>query len=175
MAPISNRRRVSPAPSQGDESGGLAFRYMADLRLRYLVDSETGCWVWNATKDRHGYGRYRGRMAHRVIWEIERGAVPYGLLLDHTCRNRLCVNPSHLRPVDHKTNALENSVGIAAANAAKSECPKCGGSFHTRPNGSRECKPCQRAADKAWRAANPERVKATKKRWRDKVSRGQRS
>ncbi len=39
------------------------------------------------------------RMAHCIYYERAFGPVPEGLLLDHLCRNRDCVNPDHLEPV----------------------------------------------------------------------------
>jgi HNH endonuclease len=69
----------------------------------YLIDLETGCWVWQRSTSFQGYGQvwYKGRLhrAHRVFYELHRGPIPEGLQIDHTCGNRLCVNPDHLEPV----------------------------------------------------------------------------
>lgn len=85
-----------------------------DTRIRVMgsfrVDADTGCWVWTKVIDTNGYGRgWAGpgkgwRLAHRVVWEMERGPIPAGLELDHLCRNRPCVNPDHLEPVTHTEN-----------------------------------------------------------------------
>jgi len=37
------------------------------------------------------------RGAHVFAYEVRFGPVPDGLLVDHRCRNTLCVNPEHLR------------------------------------------------------------------------------
>jgi len=38
------------------------------------------------------------------MYVIEYGPIPPRKQIDHTCRNRLCVNPSHLEMVTHKQN-----------------------------------------------------------------------
>lgn len=73
-----------------------------------------GCREWTARIDRWGYGLtkvhtdgvYRQTGAHRAAWLALRGAIPEGLVIDHTCRNRACVNIAHLRLVTPATNTL---------------------------------------------------------------------
>lgn len=69
----------------------------------YVVDEDTGCWVWQLYIKPNGYGAAHINgypvSAHRLVYERERGPVPKGLQLDHLCRNRRCVNPDHLEPV----------------------------------------------------------------------------
>jgi len=69
------------------------------------------CWIWKAnTSPTGGYGRFkfneRFRHAHIYSWEAEYGTVPDGLELDHLCRVRVCVRPSHLEAVTHLENYL---------------------------------------------------------------------
>ena len=66
-----------------------------------VVRPELGpCWVWTACSNARGYGRfsYRGTptLAHRVSWELHRGAIPDGLSVLHKCDNPPCVRPEHL-------------------------------------------------------------------------------
>lgn len=72
---------------------------------RYLIEVQTGCWIWIGAVDRYGYGRiHHGKHAHRVFYEQRVGPIPDGLQLDHLCRATLCVNPDHLEPVTAAEN-----------------------------------------------------------------------
>lgn len=77
------------------------------LKPEYIVEDrgfQTPCWTWNkSTVPNTGYGQKHvnrhPQAAHRWYWENANGPVPEGLVLDHLCRNRACVNPDHLEAV----------------------------------------------------------------------------
>ncbi len=75
------------------------------------------CWLWTAslfTQSRYGLLKVSdtNRGAHVVSYELVVGPVPAGLELDHLCRVRHCVNPSHLEPVTHQENARRGIYGM---------------------------------------------------------------
>lgn len=78
------------------------------------VNKTDGCWEWTAAKDVKGYGQFkRGgamRLAHRIAYEWSHGSIPAGMLIDHMCHNRACVNPAHLRLANDSRNA-QNRAG----------------------------------------------------------------
>lgn len=84
--------------------------------------SQGTCWQWKAfIHPRTGYGffYYRNKTggAHRFAFEIANGAIPDGMEIDHTCHNRSCVNPAHLRLATTKQNA-ENPDGPYASSTS---------------------------------------------------------
>lgn len=141
------------------------YKYEHGERLPAFVAGAGGCWIWTRGLDTHGYaskraedGDHRTVRVHREIWETLNGPVPSGLDLDHLCRKRLCVNPSHLEPVTRKENILRGS-GAAALHARKTHC-KRGHEFsaHEAGKGWRRCKTCHRMTHRLARLARKARA-----------------
>lgn len=135
----------------------------------------SGCWLWTAALDGHGYGQIRAdgknRLAHRFAYVAAFGEHASGLELDHLCRTPLCSNPLHLEPVSHRENMMRGRT-VGAANAAMTTCahghPFDGVNSYTNKRGIRVCRLCrqrrlkelsgrltpeQRAARAAYKAA----------------------
>lgn len=135
-----------------------------------IIDPDTGCWVWQHKKNNGGYGTIsvngRQMYAHRASYEAYVGRIPDGLVIDHLCRNRACVNPSHLEPVSFSEN-LERGVGVPQiVNRHKTHCVHghllSGDNLYQRNDGRRGCNVCRKLADQkrgARRKAEREAVK----------------
>lgn len=72
------------------------------------VQQTPTCWLWTAAKSEgygnFGIGRSRTQRAHRLAWLTLVGDIPSGMVVDHTCRVRACVNPAHMHIVTRKQN-----------------------------------------------------------------------
>lgn len=99
--------RPAPAPAAAQPQA-LTPPQLPNHLLRYSLDADSGCWLWDGHRDRKGYGRlyYRGRSytAHRAVYLRLVGPIPTGHVLDHICRNTSCVRPDHLEPVTTQVN-----------------------------------------------------------------------
>jgi hypothetical protein len=108
------------------------------------------CWEWLATRIPDGYGYFRvgspsrSVLAHRFAYESLVGSIDDGLVIDHLCRNRGCVNPAHMEVV----TSAENTRRGRFWNRDKTHCIH-GHEFtpentYTYANGKRRCKTCAR-------------------------------
>lgn len=79
-------------------------------RNKYIIDEETGCWLWVGARSGNGYGylKINGKAigAHVWHWTQTNGPVPVDKELDHTCRTPTCVRPDHLELVTRTENLV---------------------------------------------------------------------
>lgn len=151
--------RTSPDPDQ------WKMRILAAVE----VDGQTGCWVWTRSRDRYGYGKFsfsengrpRYMSAHRAAYLSMVGDLGLGMVPDHLCRNRACVNPDHLEATSISVNTLRGDhsgkKGRVGRRPGVVGCGKHGmtdGYTRQLPNGHTRwvCRPCTQARMLRWKA-----------------------
>lgn len=92
--------------------------------------SDTGCWIWQARVSSTGcpllwvHEKDGDLSATRIIYEHEKGAIPEGMRLWHTCGNRRCVNPDHMEPLRPFESMTRSAKSPSVQNRMKTHCPQ---------------------------------------------------
>lgn len=119
-------------------------------RPRYEVDPITGCWMWQLSLTRTGYGQvtYGGKKwaAHRLFYEQHVGPIPEKHHVHHECRTRSCVNPDHLRAVTSSEHRLLDSALQPRSHCQKGHPYTPENTRHTS-RGARVCRACRKIWD----------------------------
>ena len=109
----------------------------------------TKCIYPNGNARTNGYAlmyyppKKKAIKAHRAAWMLANGPVPKGMVLDHICRNRACINVDHLRVVTQQENIMAGLHNIDN----RSHCNQghlFEGNIMVRKDGKRECAECNR-------------------------------
>ena len=147
---------------------------LARFEKYVMPEPNTGCWLWiggvrgDPIGGQYGVLRVNARKkesAHRLPYQHWKGTISEGLVVDHRCRVRRCVNPDHLRLLTFHQNVIQNSKSFQAKNAAKTECLR-GHPFtlentnvYDGPDGRRRrvCRRCNYERGSAWALAKRRR------------------
>ena len=137
---------------------------------------EHGCWISTYSVASHGYAQVGWRRpegghtmvtAHRAAWVYHHGQqIPEGMTIDHTCKERRCVNPSHLRMLSN----FENARRTAGRDWPLGECANGHSNDHLvqEPSGKWKCGPCSAEQSRRWDAENAEKRAEAQRRYRER-------
>lgn len=116
------------------------------------------CILSDGPIDPHGYARVGKAYAHRLAYAAAHGPIPKGLVIDHLCRTKRCINPAHLEAVTSRENT-QRHFGEA--------CPRGHtGQFRIRSDGARACRACGVIHTTNWRSRNRDKVNAYQNAYR---------
>lgn len=132
----------------------MAIKRISDaerIASKYLVDCETGCWNWLCRLDKDGYA-VRTKFGSTLdgskcikrpfvwLWEQKNGrSFPEGLVPDHLCRNRRCINPDHIEPV---TRLVNHQRGLRALATHCLQGHEISGANEVKRLGGHRCRIC---------------------------------
>lgn len=126
------------------------------------VPTDSGCHLFGTGNGSDGYGKVivDGKFVytHRLAYEMYVGPIPKGYELDHLCRIRHCMNPTHLELVDRRTNTLRGRcpeitrARFLSMTSCKWGHPFSGDNLYVNENGHRKCRACSRQRARVRRA-----------------------
>lgn len=79
-----------------------------------MPEPNSGCLLWLASVDDDGYGelRWKGKMrrVNRLTWQAQRGPIPHGLCVCHTCDVPSCRNIDHFFLGTNEENSADRDA-----------------------------------------------------------------
>jgi hypothetical protein len=134
---------------------------------RIEPEPNSGCWIWTGMTTIWGYGEayvHNKRIKiHRISYMMSGRSIPEGMVIDHLCRVKCCVNPDHLEAVTPAENT-RRGISPSARNARKTHCPRghelAGDNLMVDYGGKRTCRTCHRAYAAIYKPAHKVQTRA---------------
>ena len=108
LSKFNNRRFCSIMCSQGRTS---PYNGPNEFWAKVEKTGADDCWRWTGKISQKGYGciTYQGShlRAHRLAYTLATGPITDGMMILHSCDNRACCNPAHLREGTAKDNVAD--------------------------------------------------------------------
>lgn len=132
-------------------------------RIRLVVEGmrstlgADACWTWpQKARTVKGYAMVRDghtRQAHRYVYEHLVAPVPEGMVLDHLCRNRACVNPAHMEPVTNRENVMRGLTPTANRTRCKQDLHELAAvGIYVDSYGFERCRACRQESKRRYAA-----------------------
>lgn len=117
------------------------------------------CWEYTGEVTPRGYGRIAFRRpgcktghfsTHRLIYELLKGQIPAGMVIDHLCRNTRCMNPEHLEAVSTLEN-VHRSLPYKPKTLAKPlTCKRGHSDWYMQYGKFRTCHTCRKERERLY-------------------------
>lgn len=135
-----------------------------------FLDGLDACWEWCGHIKENGYGQFQADgqhcYAHRFAYEFYVGPIDVDLTVDHKCKNRKCVRPSHLQLLTRAENTLAGDSPLAI-NARRTKCVNGhildDDNVYMTSKGERKCRYCSKLRDRRRYADHKKRDWQTRK------------
>lgn len=159
LAMKATRRPIDPAT--------LTESVMRRIWAKTMI-TPAGCIEWTGARASNGYGRigFGGdsstAVVHRLtyVWATGEDIPAHLPDIDHLCRNRACINPTHLEPVTRREN-IRRGIGRGSETVrldtisgicARGHDLTAPGAWRSKGNGRRVCRLCSNDTARRYRA-----------------------
>lgn len=128
------------------------------------VSLVNGCWVWGGASFKDGYGKINigngvMRLAHRIFYELYNSDIKPGLVIDHLCENKSCVNPKHLEQVTQLEN-MQRYFSKPRPNCPQGHLYDLKNTY-INPLGRKICRKCTNISGKKYRNKKKNEVRSS--------------
>lgn len=107
--------------------------------------TDEDCWSWSGPVNGNGYPSGTRDGAHRRSYQEKNKIVIPGIVdIHHTCKNKLCVNPTHMSLMMRKEHGFEHRLKMCKKGLHDME----GLNVYIDRRGHRRCRACYKEISK---------------------------